>query len=128
MNKIVVQLAEGFEEIEAITIIDILRRAEMEVITISITTKLEVTGSHKIKIIADQLFKDTNYDTVDMIVLPGGMPGAENLNNHSGFKKVIIEFSKKNKQLGAICAAPIVFGNLGILNNMFILIRKYPTY
>ncbi len=118
MKRIAVQLAEGFEEIEAVTIIDILRRAEIEVITISITGKLEITGSHKITIIADQLFEDTDYSAIDMIILPGGMPGAEHLNNHSGLKKQIIEFSKKGKQLGAICAAPLVFGELGLLKNM----------
>ncbi len=117
MKKIAVQLAEGFEEIEAVTIIDILRRAELEVIVISITEKLEVTGSHNIKIIADQLFENTNYKTIDMIVLPGGMPGSINLNNHAGLKKEIVEFSKNGKQLAAICAAPLVFGELGILKN-----------
>lgn len=117
MKKIAVQLAEGFEEIEAITIIDVLRRAEFEVVVISITEKLVVTGAHNIKIIADQLFENTNYKTIDMIVLPGGMPGAVNLNNHTGLKKEIIEFNKKGKQLGAICAAPLVLGELGILKN-----------
>ena len=117
MNKIAVQLAEGFEEIEAVTIIDVLRRAEFEVTVVSITKKLEVTGSHNIKITADQLFEDVDYCLVDMIVLPGGMPGATNLNNHSGLQKQILDFNKKGKILGAICAAPLIFGNLGILKN-----------
>ncbi len=109
MNKIAVQLAKGFEEIEAVTIIDVLRRAEFEVTVVSISEKLEVTGSHDIKITADQLFKDVDYSLVDMIVLPGGMPGATNLNNHSGLREKILEFSKNRKPLGAICAAPLVF-------------------
>ena len=117
MKKIVVPLAEGFEEIEAVSIIDILRRAEFEVTIVSITKKMEVTGSHNIKIIADQLFENVNYNLIDMIVLPGGMPGATNLNNHTGLQEQILNFNKNGKQLGAICAAPLVFGNLGILKN-----------
>ena len=86
MNKIAVQLAEGFEEIEAISIIDVLRRAGIDVTVISITRQLEVTGAHAIKIIADQIFEETNFKDFDMIVLPGGMPGALNLQNHKGLQ------------------------------------------
>jgi len=113
MNKIAVHLASGFEEIEAVTIIDILRRAEFNVTVVSITGELEVIGSHNIIITADRVFEDINYKTIDMIVLPGGMPGSENLSKHSGLKKEIIEFNKNGKQLGAICAAPIVFWKIG---------------
>jgi len=113
--KIAVHLAEGFEEIEAISIIDVLRRAGLEVIVVSVVNDLKVTGSHRIQVVADQLFDDVNYDLVDMIVLPGGMPGTTNLNNNTGFKKQIEDFNKKGKFLGAICAAPLVFGELGIL-------------
>lgn len=115
--KIAVQLAEGFEEIEAVSIIDVLRRAKLDVTTVSITGKPVVKGSHNIKISADKLFEEVNYNEIDMIVLPGGMPGATNLNSHSGMRKVILEFNKNKKSLGAICAAPLVFGNLGILEN-----------
>ncbi len=114
-KKIAIHLADGFEEIEAVSIIDVLRRAELDVIVISITGKLEVKGAHQIKVIADLLFEQVNYDEVYMIVLPGGMPGASNLDAHSGLKKQINEFSKANRELAAICAAPLVFGNLGIL-------------
>jgi 4-methyl-5(b-hydroxyethyl)-thiazole monophosphate biosynthesis len=117
MKKLAVQLAEGFEEIEAVTIIDILRRAEFDVTVVSITKKLEVTGSHNITIIADQLFENIDYNLIDMIVLPGGIPGATNLNNHTGLQEQILNFNKNDKPLGAICAAPLVFGNLGILKN-----------
>ena len=117
MEKLAVQLAEGFEEIEAVTIIDVLRRASFDVTVVSITKKLEVTGSHSIIIFADQLFKNVDYSLIDMIILPGGMPGATNLNNHAGLQEQILNFNKNNKPLGAICAAPIVFGNLGILKN-----------
>ncbi len=116
MPQIAVHLAEGFEEIEAVSIIDVLRRAGFEVITVSVSGDLKVTGSHQIPVISDQLFEEVNYDLVDMIVLPGGMPGSKNLNNHTGLKNQIEKFNRKGKPLGAICAAPLVFGELGILN------------
>lgn len=118
MKKIAVHLAEGFEEIEAVSIIDVLRRAGFEVIIVSVTGEIEVTGSHKIKITADRLFEDIDYLTIDMLVLPGGMPGSKNLKEHIGLAEQIISFNDTGKPLGAICAAPMVLGNLGILKNM----------
>lgn len=117
MKKIAVHLAEGFEEIEAISIIDVLRRAKIITTVVSVTKNLEVTGSHEIKIVADELFDDVNYELIEMIVLPGGMPGASNLNEHLGLREQILNFHESKKQLAAICAAPLVFGNLGILKN-----------
>ena len=117
MKKIAVHLAEGFEEIEAVSIIDVLRRAELSVTIISVTEALEVTGSHGIKIITDKLLKHVNYEMIDMIILPGGMPGASNLNEHLGLREQILNFNESNKLLAAICAAPLVFGNLGILKD-----------
>jgi len=117
MTKVAVPLASGFEEIEAVCIIDVLRRAEIEVKVISTTGKLEVTGSHNIKLMSDILFEHVNFEKIDMLVLPGGMPGANNLKNHVGLQKQILNFNKNGKPLGAICAAPLVFGNLGILKN-----------
>lgn len=114
-KKIAVHLAEGFEEIEAISIIDVLRRADIEVVVVSVTGRLEVTGAHQIKILADTLFEEVDYDDLYMIVLPGGMPGAANLNAHVGLKNQISHFNKQNRPLAAICAAPMVLGNLGIL-------------
>ena len=114
MNQVFIQLAEGFEEIEAVTIIDVLRRAEIEVITVSITGKSFVRGAHNIVIQADTLFEDVNFDDGSMIILPGGMPGAKNLNEHKGLKNQILAYESSGKFLGAICAAPMVFGNLSI--------------
>lgn len=116
-KKIAVHLAEGFEEIEAVSIIDVLRRANIETLVVSVTGKKAVTGSHHIQITADVLFEEVDFSTIDMIVLPGGLPGANNLKNHEGLGKQILNFHKKGKPLGAICAAPLVFGNLGILKN-----------
>lgn len=117
MKNIAVHLATGFEEIEAISIIDVLRRAELNVQVVSITDELIVEGSHNIKIIADILFQDVDYSLVDMIVLPGGMPGSANLNAHDGLREQILNFNDSGKLLGAICAAPMVFGNLGIFKD-----------
>lgn len=117
MKKIAVHLAEGYEEIEAISIIDVLRRADLNVTIVSISEKLEVVGSHGIKIIVDKLFKEVDYELIDMIILPGGMPGAANLNEHLGLREQILNFNESKKMLAAICAAPLVFGNLGILKN-----------
>jgi len=114
-KKIAVHLAEGFEEIEAVSIIDVLRRASLDVIVVSITEKHEVTGAHQMKLVSDKLFEQVNYDEIYMIVLPGGMPGAANLDAHAGLKAQIRHFNAENKQLAAICAAPLVYGNLGIL-------------
>jgi len=110
-----VHLADGFEEIEALTIIDLLRRAEIEMETVSITGRLPVLGSHGVKVIADILFEDAVYSSCDLIVLPGGLPGAENLAAHNGLGEKILSFNNQGKGLAAICAAPLVFGRAGIL-------------
>nr|WP_319510273.1 DJ-1 family glyoxalase III [uncultured Draconibacterium sp.] len=115
MKKIAVHLAEGFEEIEAISIIDVLRRAGLEVTVVSMNESMEVNGAHDITVKADTLFDDMDYDKIDMIVLPGGMPGSANLKAHSGLREQILNFNDMKKPLAAICAAPMVFGNLGLL-------------
>lgn len=116
MKRIAVHLAEGFEEIEAISIVDVLRRAGLEVIVTSITGKLDVTGAHQLTVMADQLFEEVDYSGIYMIVLPGGMPGSSNLNAHQGLAGQILKFNNEKRPLAAICAAPLVYGNLGILN------------
>ena len=115
MKSIYVHLAEGFEEIEAITIIDVLRRSGLDVVTVSISDNLMVTGAHKIAIKSDILFRNADYNHAEMIVLPGGMPGSKNLSEHVGLNSQIIKFFDEGKLLGAICAAPMVYGKLGIL-------------
>lgn len=119
-----VHLAEGFEELEAITIVDVLRRAGIEVITVSITKDKAVTGSHNITIMADILYENANYTNCEMIVLPGGMPGTTNLAKHVGLLKYIKDFADDDKWIAAICAAPMVLGNLSILRGKYATI--YP--
>ena len=115
MKKIAVHLADGFEEIEAISIIDVLRRAGFHVTIVSMNKSMEVNGAHEITVKADVLFEDLDYDNIDMIVLPGGMPGAANLKAHSGLREQILNFNDSEKPMAAICAAPMVFGNLDLL-------------
>ncbi len=117
MKNIAVHLAEGFEEIEAISIIDVLRRANLKVTVVSVTGDLVVTGAHQVQVTADKLFEDVDYSEIEMLVLPGGMPGSANLKAHGGLREQILNFNDNGKPLGAICAAPVVFGNLGLLNN-----------
>lgn len=115
MKSIFVHLAQGFEEIEAITIIDVLRRSGLEVVTVSIGDDQMVKGAHNIAVKADILFKNADYRQAEMIVLPGGMPGAKNLSEHEGLNAWIKKFFDEGRLIGAICAAPMVLGKLGIL-------------
>jgi protein deglycase len=117
MNQIFIHLAEGFEEIEAVTTIDVLRRALLNVVTVSVSGDRLVKGSHQIGLMADLLFEEVDYSLGNMIILPGGMPGTKNLNEHEGLKNQILNYYEDDKYLAAICAAPIVFGNLGILRS-----------
>lgn len=108
-------LAEGFEEVEALTPIDLLRRAGVEVTTVSVTGEKAVCGSHQIPVVADTLFEDVKFDDADLLVLPGGMPGTLNLKAHQELAE-LLEASYENKTyIAAICAAPMVFGGLGFL-------------
>lgn len=111
-----IHLADGFEEIEAMTIVDLLRRAGIETELVSIMKRLLVTGSHGVKVIADILFEDAVYSACELIVLPGGLPGSTNLDAHEGLREKILSFHNQGKKLAAICAAPLVFGHAGVLN------------
>ena len=114
MKKVIIFLANGLEEIEAVSIIDVLRRAEISVTSASITDNNLVKGAHNIEIKTDKLFEDVDFSNYDMIVLPGGMPGAKNLNEHEGLKDQLKVFAK-DKLIGAICAAPMILGGMGLL-------------
>lgn len=112
-----VHLATGFEEVEALTVIDLLRRAGIEVKSVSITGEKRVMGTHNIPVEADIIFEEADYESCDMIVLPGGLPGADYLGEHEGLVKHIRCFAENDKYLAAICAAPQVFGAQGILED-----------
>lgn len=115
MKKVALFLANGFEEIEALGTVDILRRAGIPVQTVSITNEKNVTGAHHITVLADVIFREVNFHDVDVLILPGGMPGAKNLNEHEELKRKVKEYAEKGKVVAAICAAPMVLGRLGLL-------------
>lgn len=115
MAKVVLMLAEGFEEIEGLTVVDLLRRAQVEIHMVSITGNLFVTGSHGIVVKADTLLNEETFDETDMVVLPGGMPGTKYLGEHQEVISLLKEFHEKEKYLAAICAAPSVLGLNGLL-------------
>jgi 4-methyl-5(b-hydroxyethyl)-thiazole monophosphate biosynthesis len=113
--KAMVFLADGFEEIEAIAPIDIMRRAGIEVTTISVTATKEVRGAHDILLQADCLFGEIDFSNADLLFLPGGMPGTKNLEAHDGLKQLLLKHANEGKKLAAICAAPSILGKLGLL-------------
>lgn len=115
MGKIGIFMADGCEEIEGLTVVDILRRAQIEIVMISITGKMEVTGSHGITFHADVLSENVDYSGLDGIVLPGGMPGTLHLGADETVNTVIKQFAADGRLVSAICAAPSVLGAAGIL-------------
>ncbi|MCR5157331.1 MAG: DJ-1/PfpI family protein [Butyrivibrio sp.] len=116
MAKTGIFLADGFEEIEALTVVDLLRRAGIEITMFSIMGKKTVTGSHGIEVTADAQLEDCDFDELDMVILPGGQPGTTNLYNCSVLTDAVKAFNGAGKELAAICAAPTVYGRLGLLN------------
>lgn len=109
-------LANGFEEIEAVTTIDILRRAHFSVLTAGLTSKI-VTGSHHITLMTDAMLTEVKDQTFDIVILPGGEPGTSNLENSPLVSEILINQNKANRWIAAICAAPRILDKLGILNN-----------
>ena len=115
MSKIGIFMADGCEEIEGLTVVDIVRRAGLDIETISINGKKNVTSSHKVTFETDTTKEEADYDSYDAIVLPGGMPGTLNLGADTTVTKTIREFAAKGKLVAAICAAPSVLGENHIL-------------
>ena len=117
INMVYMFLADGFEEIEALCPLDLLRRAGVGIKTVSVGDGDFVTGSHGISVKADMKESDFGDERPEMVILPGGLPGADYLNEHEGLAKHIACFAKdEGKKLAAICAAPQVFGTCGILD------------
>lgn len=115
MTDALIFLAPGYEEVEMLTVVDMVRRAGLTIDMVSITDSLEVTSSHNVTIKADNLFKDADFDSAKMIILPGGIPGTPNLLAYKPLTDKILEFKENGKLLSAVCAAPTVYGELGIL-------------
>ena len=110
MSKVYAFLADGFEEVEALAVIDVLRRADVDVTTFSVMNRFEVNGSHNIIIKADKLIEEADWSEADVLFLPGGMPGTLNLGACSRLTDQIKQFFKEGKRIAAICAAPSVLG------------------
>jgi len=108
-------LADGFEEIEALGTVDLLCRSELEVKTVSINETKEVTGTHGIKVFSDILLSDVNEFDIEALVLPGGLPGADNLENSKAVTDLVTSASNSGKIIASICAAPKIPGVLGLL-------------
>lgn len=115
MAKIGVFFAEGYEEIEALTVVDLCRRAGIEVVMASVDGSDMVTGSHGIAVRMDDTLSRVDFDGLDMIVLPGGMPGTKNLEACSGLMEQLDRFYESGKWVAAICAAPSIFGHRSFL-------------
>lgn len=124
MPRVLVPLADGFEEIEAVSIIDILRRADIEVLVAGLND-LRITGSHGITLTADCLLDEALTQDFDLIALPGGLPGAENLKNDPRLRDKLIDQAQAGRALAAICAAPMVLDNAGVIKGA---ITSYPGF
>lgn len=125
MINVLLFLAEGFEEIEALTVVDVLRRADIKCDTCSITDSILVTGSHGIQVKCETIIKQVDPEKYGAVVLPGGMPGSENLRDSSKVINIVSDFYKKGKITAAICAAPIVLERAKVVKGN--VITSYPN-
>ena len=115
MSKAAIFLAEGFEMIEALTVVDLCRRAGIDLVTVAITEDKRVVSSHKVPIEADITIRELDFDAMDMLILPGGMPGTANLEASGLLMAQLDAFDAAGRYLSAICAAPRIFGKKGFL-------------
>ena len=115
MSKAVVFFADGTEECEALLVVDLLRRAKVEVILASASGRRELVSSHKLHLTADALAEEVDYSDVDLVVLPGGIPGTPNLAANATVTRVVSEFAAAGKRVAAICPAPSALASLGLL-------------
>ncbi|MGE4317516.1 MAG: DJ-1 family glyoxalase III [Deferribacterales bacterium] len=125
MSKVIVVLADGFEEIEAVSVIDILRRAEIETDVCGLTSDT-IVSARDIKIVPDKAITDINPDEYDMIVLPGGLRGAKNIDESETVHKILEKFMKEEKYIAAICASPYILAKKGMLDGR--LATCFPTF
>ena len=116
MKTVYLFLATGFEEIEALTIVDMLRRAEIDITTVSISRNLQVEGAHGITVTADCTWVELSTEDADWLILPGGMPGTKHLGECKPLVSLLQRQAAANKNIAAICAAPSVLGQAGLLN------------
>ena len=115
MAKVYVFLADGFEDVEALIPIDVLRRGGVDVVTVSIMDFPLVASAHGVNIEADIMFEQGDFSDADLLMLPGGMPGAANLDMTEGVREALLRQAAAGKKIAAICAAPFILGKLGLL-------------
>lgn len=116
MSRTAIFFATGYEEIEALTVVDILRRAGEEITMVSVTDERSVTSSHGVEVTMDKVLSEVNFDETDVIVLPGGMPGTKNLEACAALMEQVDAFVQAGKTVAAVCAAPSILGHCGHLN------------
>ncbi len=116
MSRTAIFFATGYEEIEALTVVDILRRAGEEITMVSVTDERSVTSSHGVEVRMDKVLSEMNFDETDVIVLPGGMPGTKNLEACAALMEQVDAFVQAGKTVAAVCAAPSILGHRGHLN------------
>ncbi len=115
LSKVCVFFAPGYEEIEALAVVDLLRRAGIDTDMVSVTEEYEVTSSHGVTVRMDKLFHEVDFEMTDMMILPGGMPGTKNLEASVPLMEALDGFYSEKKYIGAICAAPSILGHRGML-------------
>jgi len=124
MAKVCIPLATGFEDIEAITLIDVIRRGGIEVVTAGVGREI-IESAHNVRVIADTTIDKVSADEFDLVVLPGGLPGATNLAKSEEVKNLLRAMDEKGKYVGAICAAPIALKEAGVLKDTY---TAYPGW
>ena len=122
-KKVYIFLADGFEDIEGLTVVDLMRRAGITITTVSIKNTKQITTAHSITMLTDQTFAETDFTDADMLVLPGGQPGTTNLGAFAPLTDLLKNFYNNGGRIAAICAAPTVFASLGFLEG-----RKATAY
>ncbi|MCS4481202.1 DJ-1/PfpI family protein [Clostridium botulinum] len=126
MTKVLVFIAEGFEEIEALTVVDVLRRANIRCDMCSITSNKEVKGAHNILVNVDKTLEEIKTNDYSSLVIPGGMPGAANLRDNNKVINLVKEFNRDEKLIAAICAGPIVLSKANIIKGKEV--TSYPGF
>jgi len=125
LARAVIILAKGFEELEAVAVVDVLRRAQIEVVIAGLNNDY-VESARGVKVIPDESIDNIKAENFDMVILPGGIPGTDNLNADSRVRDLLIDFASEGRLTGAICAAPSVLANAGLLEGK--KVTSYPTY
>ncbi len=126
MSKVYIFFADGFEDIEGLTVVDLMRRAQIDICTVSIKDTKEVQTSHGITLKTDCIFGETDFSDADMLVLPGGMPGTRYLGEFKPLTDLLTKFYQEGGKVAAICAAPSVFADLGFLKGR--TATSYPSF